>query len=65
VLKGKKDAFTRDYAQEERVGELAPHSHQNFMNVGNPGEAFVGLPQRWVGLARLEFIIANHIQVHP
>lgn len=37
------------------------------MNVGNPGEAFKlsAIPNDGVGLARLEFIIANHIQVHP
>jgi pyruvate,water dikinase len=37
------------------------------MNVGNPGEAFglSAIPNDGVGLARLEFIIANHIQVHP
>lgn len=37
------------------------------MNVGNPEEAF-GLsfiPCDGVGLARLEFIIANHIKCHP
>jgi len=42
--------FTRDYCpRSKRAGELAPHSHQNFMNVGNPGEAFVCYSQRWVG----------------
>jgi pyruvate, water dikinase len=37
------------------------------MNVGNPELAFTlaALPNDGVGLARLEFIIANHIQVHP
>ena len=37
------------------------------MNVGNPEEAFglSALPGDGVGLARLEFIIANHIKVHP
>lgn len=37
------------------------------MNVGNPEEAFklCALPNDGVGLARLEFIIANHIQTHP
>ena len=37
------------------------------MNVGNPGEAFsrAAIPNDGVGLARLEFIIANHIQTHP
>lgn len=37
------------------------------MNVGNPEEAFSlsAIPNDGVGLARLEFIIANHIQAHP
>lgn len=37
------------------------------MNVGNPQEAFSlsALPNDGVGLARLEFIIANHIKAHP
>lgn len=37
------------------------------MNVGNPQEAFrlSMVPCDGVGLARTEFIIANHIQVHP
>ncbi len=37
------------------------------MNVGNPEEAFnlAAIPCDGVGLARLEFIIANHIKVHP
>ncbi|HEY9693824.1 MAG TPA: phosphoenolpyruvate synthase [Oculatellaceae cyanobacterium] len=37
------------------------------MNVGNPEEAFSlsAIPNDGIGLARLEFIIANHIKVHP
>ena len=37
------------------------------MNVGNPAEAFSlsAIPNDGVGLARLEFIIANHIKIHP
>jgi pyruvate,water dikinase len=37
------------------------------MNVGNPEQAFnlAAIPCDGVGLARLEFIIANHIRVHP
>ncbi|MGC9528732.1 MAG: phosphoenolpyruvate synthase [Limnospira sp.] len=37
------------------------------MNVGNPEEAFglASIPCDGVGLARLEFIIANHIKAHP
>lgn len=37
------------------------------MNVGNPHEAFslASIPNDGVGLARSEFIIANHIKAHP
>ncbi|MBD2386079.1 phosphoenolpyruvate synthase [Cylindrospermum sp. FACHB-282] len=37
------------------------------MNVGNPEEAFglTAIPNDGVGLARMEFIIANHIKIHP
>jgi pyruvate, water dikinase len=37
------------------------------MNVGNPEEAFslAAIPNDGVGLARLEFIIANLIKIHP
>jgi pyruvate,water dikinase len=40
---------------------------QILMNVGNPEEAFslASIPCDGVGLARLEFIIANHIKAHP
>ncbi|MEM9007844.1 MAG: phosphoenolpyruvate synthase [Cyanobacteria bacterium P01_F01_bin.86] len=40
---------------------------QILMNVGNPEEAFrlAAIPCDGVGLARMEFIIANHIKVHP
>ncbi|MEA5620854.1 phosphoenolpyruvate synthase [Cronbergia sp. UHCC 0137] len=37
------------------------------MNVGNPEEVLglAAIPNDGVGLARMEFIIANHIKVHP
>ncbi len=37
------------------------------MNLGNPEEAFAlsRIPNDGVGLARMEFIIGNHIKVHP
>jgi len=37
------------------------------MNLGNPEEAFslCKIPNDGVGLARMEFIITNHIKVHP
>jgi len=37
------------------------------LNVGNPENSFVAskIPNSGVGLARLEFIISNYIQIHP
>lgn len=53
--------------QEILLEELPPTKTQILMNVGNPQEAFglAAIPNDGVGLARLEFIIANQIQVHP
>jgi pyruvate, water dikinase len=45
-----------------------PQTHtQILMNVGNPEEVFslAAIPNDGVGLARLEFIIANQIKAHP
>jgi pyruvate, water dikinase len=48
--------------------ESLPQTHTKIlMNVGNPQEAFglASIPSDGVGLARSEFIIANHIKIHP
>jgi pyruvate,water dikinase len=53
---------------EETVLDNLPTTKTKIlMNVGNPEEAFglASLPCDGVGLARLEFIIANHIKAHP
>ena len=45
-----------------------PHPRTHIMLIaGNPGQAFgvAQLPNSGVGLARMEFIISNHIGVHP
>ncbi len=46
---------------------LPPAPVRIMMNVGNPDRAFdfAGIPNRGVGLARLEFIINRMIGVHP
>ncbi|MGD1808496.1 phosphoenolpyruvate synthase [Dapis sp. BLCC M126] len=52
----------------ETVLEDLPETRTRIlMNVGNPEEAFrlSAIPADGVGLARLEFVIANHIGVHP
>ena len=53
--------------QETPLDNLPRTRTQILMNVGNPDQAFglAAIPCDGVGLARLEFIIANHIEVHP
>ncbi|MEQ8995664.1 MAG: phosphoenolpyruvate synthase [Coleofasciculus sp. B1-GNL1-01] len=53
--------------QETPLNNLPRTRTQILMNVGNPDQAFglAAIPCDGVGLARLEFIIANHIEVHP
>ncbi|MBF2072208.1 MAG: phosphoenolpyruvate synthase [Synechococcales cyanobacterium C42_A2020_086] len=53
--------------QETALNSLPRTRTQILMNVGNPEEAFglAAIPCDGVGLARLEFIIANHIKTHP
>lgn len=53
--------------QEIAVENLPRTRTQILMNIGNPDDVFslANLPNDGVGLARLEFIIANHIQAHP
>jgi pyruvate,water dikinase len=52
---------------ETELSNLPRTKTQILMNVGNPEEAFglASVPCDGVGLARLEFIIANHIKAHP
>jgi pyruvate,water dikinase len=53
--------------EEQELADLPATRTRILMNVGNPEEAFklAAIPCDGVGLARLEFIIANHIRVHP
>jgi pyruvate, water dikinase len=53
--------------EEVPLDNLPRTRTQILMNVGNPQEAFklAAIPNDGVGLARTEFIIANHIQIHP
>jgi len=56
------------FAVKEVALENLPRTRTKIlMNVGNPSEAFslAAIPNDGVGLTRLEFIIANQIQVHP
>jgi len=49
------------------VDQLPKLRTRIMVNIGNPEDAFnvAAIPNDGVGLARLEFIIANHIQAHP
>lgn len=53
--------------EKTQLDELPATTTKIMMNVGDPEAAFSlsALPCDGVGLARLEFIIANHIKVHP
>ncbi|MEB3291664.1 MAG: phosphoenolpyruvate synthase [Synechococcales bacterium] len=53
--------------QAVELTEIPRPKIQVMMNVGNPQEAFsfAAIPNDGVGLARMEFIIANQIKVHP
>ncbi|MEL6222173.1 MAG: phosphoenolpyruvate synthase [Cyanobacteria bacterium J06627_8] len=53
--------------EETAIAQLPRTRTQILMNVGNPEEAFrlAAIPCDGVGLARMEFIIANHIKIHP
>ncbi|BAY73595.1 phosphoenolpyruvate synthase [Nostoc linckia NIES-25] len=56
------------YQVQELALESLPHIRTKIMmNVGNPEEAlsYAAIPNDGVGLARMEFIIANHIKTHP
>jgi pyruvate, water dikinase len=57
-----------EFIVERRTMEVEERPRtQVMMNVGDPDHAFAlaSLPNDGVGLARLEFIINNHIGVHP
>ncbi|BAY46878.1 phosphoenolpyruvate synthase [Scytonema sp. HK-05] len=53
--------------QEVPLEKLPRPRTKIMMNVGNPEEAFglSAIPNDGVGLARMEFIIANYIKAHP
>ncbi len=55
------------HLEEQALAALPSTRTRILMNVGNPEDAFrlSAIPCDGVGLARLEFIIANQIRVHP
>ncbi|HLU03019.1 MAG TPA: phosphoenolpyruvate synthase [Advenella sp.] len=61
------DGFLETEVEEVRRGDMPEIPVKIMMNVGNPQLAFdfSQIPNGGVGLARLEFIINNNINVHP
>ena len=61
------DGFLETEIEEVRRGDMPEIPVKIMMNVGNPQLAFdfSQIPNAGVGLARLEFIINNNINVHP
>ena len=55
------------HVDRTEVGDVARPRTQIMLNLGNPDLAFKTsfLPNDGVGLARMEFIISEYIQVHP
>ena len=53
--------------EKQKISQKERPQTQIMMNVGDPDHAFAvsRLPNDGVGLARLEFIINNHIGIHP
>ena len=53
--------------RRDRLSQLTRPRTQIMVNLGNPDLAFQTglLPCDGVGLARMEFIITEHIKVHP
>lgn len=54
-------------AETVEVGNLPQTYTQLMLNLGNPAAAmrWWRLPADGVGLARMEFVVSNHIRVHP
>lgn len=61
------DGLIETEVEEVHWGEMPDIGLKVMMNVGNPQLAFdfSQIPNQGVGLARLEFIINNNINVHP
>ncbi len=49
------------------MSDIPETNTQVMLNLGNPGAAFRWwrIPADGVGLARMEFVVSNHIRVHP
>ncbi|MBD3616313.1 MAG: phosphoenolpyruvate synthase [Gracilimonas sp.] len=61
------DGFVAYNIQEVDLEKLPPTKVDIMLNLATPESAFKWwkLPTRGIGLARMEFIISHHIQIHP
>lgn len=61
------DATARFERQTIDIGGIPDTKTEIMLNLGNPAAAFRWwrLPAAGVGLARMEFVVSNHIRVHP
>ncbi len=55
------------HVERSELGELARPATEVMVNLGNPDLAFSTsfLPNDGVGLARMEFIVSEHVRAHP
>lgn len=53
--------------EEVSVADIPPTRTQVMLNLANPAAAFRWwrLPADGVGLARMEFVVSNHVKIHP
>ncbi len=53
--------------EEVALSELAPTATKIMLNLANPAAAYKwwALPADGVGLARMEFVVSNHVKAHP
>lgn len=61
------DGSLKFEAQSHKLDELPQTETEIMLNIASPDNAFQAsqLPAEGVGLARIEFIISNHIKAHP
>ena len=61
------EGFAEFAVEELDLRDMPKTRTQIMLNLGNPGAAFRWwrLPADGVGLARMEFVVSNHVRVHP
>ncbi len=61
------EGFAEFEVEDLDLRDMPETRTQIMLNLGNPGAAFRWwrLPADGVGLARMEFVVSNHVKVHP